>query len=387
MSILAVEKSGRGLEAAVLRDGRLYAYESDFSAQRIAEGQIWAGTVDRAMKGVNAVFVRLENKEFGFLPIPQGEKPPASGERMIVQVKRPPNQSKRALLSREITLAATYLVYLPQGAGVHVSSRVQSEADKESLKQIGLQLRVETGGIILRSAAQHAALGQLVSELSALTDAWRQITEDFSHASGLLWRGADGISRLLREESGRLESIVTNAPELFLQAPVCPVKACEQPFALYSVRAKLEKSLRRTVLLKSGATLVIDPCEAMTVIDVNSAMASGGGSLEETAEKINLEAAKEAARLMRLRNMGGMILVDFIDMKSPAARDRLLSAMREELLSDPVKAVALDITALGIMEITRHRDRAQASPLPDLPCPHCCGTGIHFSKEEDDADA
>ena len=385
MSILLVEKNGDLIETAVMIRDRLYAYRSS-SGEGICEGQIYTGIVDRVLQGVNAVFIRLPDKAYGFLPFEKGQKAPPSGTKVIVQVKRPPNQTKKALLSTDIALGGVHLVYLPMGQGVHVSSRLQDNANKAQLKEIGYQLLPSQGGIILRSAALGIDVQTLSEELKRLIDLWREI---FARSSGtapaMLWSESDPIAASIGEEQTRLEYILTNAPQSLPAVLPCPVKNSEHPFMLHSVRHKLEKSLHRTVQMKSGATLVVDPCEAMTVIDVNSAMAKGGKNIAETAEKINTEAAWEIARLLRLRRIGGMIVVDFIDMDSAEANERLLCAMRQALLDDPVKTTVHDMTVLGLMELTRQRKDVPLSAQPDLPCPHCGGTGILFSYDEEDA--
>ena len=383
MSILVVEKGDTALEGAVMIRDRLYAYRST-AGSGIREGAVYAGVVDRALKNVSAVFVRLPGKEFGFLPVPAGQKPPPSGARVTVQVRRPPSPSKKAMLTRDIALADAHLVYLPCGAGVHVSARIESEEERAALRQTGDRLLPDHGGLILRSSALAVDPETLKGERDRLLARWRQIEAAHQAAPALLWDG-DGLpDQLMDEESERLERIVTNAPELFADAP-CPVSFSEQPFALYSVRHRLETALRRTVRMKSGATLVIDPCEAMTVIDVNSALAAGGRDIRETAEKINVEAAWEIARLLRLRGIGGMIVVDFIDMDTQAARERVLAAMREALREDPVKTTVHAFTALGLLELTRRREQVPLAPLPDLPCPRCGGTGIYFADIKEDA--
>ena len=152
---------------------------------------------------------------------------------------------------------------------------------------------------------------------------------------------------------------------------------------MHNVEHKLKRSQQRTFLMKSGATLVIDRCEAMTVIDVNSAMSGGGRNIADTAEKINSEAAREIARLLRLLRIGGMILIDFIDMATEEAKERLLSYMKELLQEDPIKTVVHDITPLGIMELTRRRADTPLPALPDIPCPHCAGTGVMPESEDE----
>lgn len=380
MSILLVEKRGDTLNAAVMMRDRLYAYEGE-NAASLHESQVYLGVVDRVLKGVNAVFVRLPNRETGFLQYSTGAKLPASGERLIVQVRRPAFQNKKALLTEDISLAGNALVYLPRARGIRVSSRITEEDQRRALRDKAASILPEAGGFILRSAAQSVPLEQLKNELDSLVLRWQEICEKAKAATpAILWTGNGFLDKLLQEEATRLEYVLTNAPEALPPSVSCPVRTAEHPFLLHNVPHKLEKSLRRTVQMKSGATLVIDPCEAMTVIDVNSAQASG-----ESAEKINLEAAWDIARLLRLRGIGGMIVIDFIDLPDDAARDRLIQAMREALKEDPIQTTVHDITPLGLMEMTRRRTQSSMPPLPDQPCPHCGGTGVVLSEIEEDA--
>lgn len=389
MSTLLLQKEEAGLRAAVMRDGRLYAYRAQQDVSAIREGQIYLSVVDRAIKGVGAVFVRLPGGDFGFLPVPAGQRAPASGDRVIVQVKRPPNSAKKAFMTRDIALDGTYLILLPCSDSLGVSSRIEDAALRRTLREAGRALKPHGMGLVMRAAALNADEAALKDELYTLLQRWQslQALQMYASAPRLLWDGEDMLSQLLREENGRLDSIVTNAPELLPDALPCPVRTAEHPFMLHAVDHKLEKSRRRTVLLKSGASLVIDRCEAMTVIDVNSGMAPGGKGIAQTAERINHEAAAEIARLLRLLGIGGMILIDFIDMDSDEARQRLIEAMREQLRQDPVKAEVIDITPLGIMELTRRRVQTPLSELPDIPCPHCCGTGCLDTPEEETPDA
>jgi len=387
MSILLAEKREGQWAAALMHRGGLYAYLRQDSAVSLLEEQIYSGIVDRAIKGVSAVFVRLPGKEYGFLPLEKGESLP-SGAKVTVQVRRPPNGTKKALLSRDITLAGTHVVYLPFGSGVHLSSRLK-ESDKEALLEKYGAPAPEIGGMILRSEALSCDPDALRQELNTLEERWQAIQEQARKASAprLLWEEGSPIAHLIREEGSRLEHVLTNAPDELPERPTCPVRYSERPFQLYNVEHKLDRSLRRTVTLKSGANLVIDPCEAMTVIDVNSAMAAGGRSIAETAEKVNREAAWEIARLLRLRGIGGMILIDFIDLPDAAARERLMNEMRNALLEDPVKTTVHDFTALGILELTRHRGQTPLPPRPDEICPCCGGSGVKTPKEEDAPDA
>lgn len=389
MSILLLQKESDGLRAAVMQDGRLYAYRACKNAAAIHEGQIYLAVADRAVKGIGAVFVRLPDGEFGFLPIHAGERAPASGDRVLVQVKRPPNNAKKAFMTRDIALDGDHLILLPCSDSLGVSSRVEDTAQRRALRETARRLKPHGMGIVMRCAALQADEVLLQKELADLQKRWQFLQDARMHGAAprLLWDGEDALSQLLRQEGDGLEYILTNAPDALSDTLSCPVRVAENPFMVHAVDHKLEKSRRRTILLKSGATLVIDRCEAMTVIDVNSAMAAGGKGISHTAERINTEAAAEIARLLRLLGIGGMILIDFIDMDSDEARARLIQTMQEHLRRDPVKTEIIDITPLGIMEMTRRRVEMPLSEVPDIPCPACHGTGVTELPEEEPDDA
>lgn len=389
MSILLLQQEADGLRAAVMQDGKLYAYHACKNAAAIHEGQIYLAVADRAVKGIGAVFVRLPDGEFGFLPLPAGERAPASGDRVLVQVKRPPNNAKKAFMTRDIALDGSYLILLPCSESLGVSSRVEDATQRRALRETARKLKPHGMGIVMRSAALQADEDALQTELTCLQQRWQSLQDARMHGAAprLLWDGEDALSQLIRQEGDRLEYILTNAPACLPDTIACPVRIAENPFMVHAVDHKLEKSRRRTVFLKSGATLVIDRCEAMTVIDVNSAMAAGGKGISHTAERVNMEAAAEIARLLRLLGIGGMILIDFIDMDSDEARMRLIQTMQEHLRRDPVKTEIIDITPLGIMELTRRRVQLPLSELPDIPCPACHGTGVIELPEEEPADA
>ena len=339
MSILLIEKNDAGVRAAVMKDNRLYAYRSSESGGGICEEQIYLAVVDRMAKGVNAAFVKLPRNDFGFLPYDKDKRALRSGERVLVQVKRPPNNAKKAFMTLDISIGGKYLVLLPAGGGISVSRNIDSEDDRKSLRQLGKKLKPAAMGLIMRADALIAEEETITLERDELLDRWNSISKKANTlpAPALLWDGEDIVSQLLSEEEKQLEYVLTNAPELLPAALPCPIRQADEPFLLHNVEHKLKRSQQRTFLMKSGATLVIDRCEAMTVIDVNSAMSGGGRNIADTAEKINSEAAREIARLLRLLRIGGMILIDFIDMATEEAKERLLIYMKELLQEDPIK--------------------------------------------------
>lgn len=385
MSILLIDKTENILQAAVINHNALYAYSSSLHSSSISEGQIYIGVVGRAIKSVSAVFVKIDDRNTGFLPFRPGQPIPASGTKVIVQVKRPPIGEKKALLSTEIAFPSEHLILLPLSTGIHISSRVQVPALREDLYRLGHQLKCKNCGVILRSSAVEKSIVILKNDLQVLQKKWERISSSAKQISApaLLWDGNDPVLKLLNEESGRLEKVITNAEEYINTEFTVPVQYCAQPFQLFNVEDRLNRSLRHSYRMKSGAVLVIDPCEAMTVIDVNSALAPGGQDIERTAARVDKEAVWEIARLLRLRRIGGMILIDFIDTSSESVREMLINEMKTALSEDPVKATVHDFTQLGIMEITRHKKDIPYEGLPDIPCPCCGGSGIYFNSDEE----
>lgn len=375
MSILLAEKNTDGFQAAVMRNGKLYSFRSESGIEGFRENAVLWGITERAVKGIHGVFVRLPNHQAGFLPVPENSALPASGIRMIVQIRHPAAGKKKAMLTDDISLPGADLVFLPGGKSIVVSSRLSSEQKQQLLLRTAELKFPEEGGFILRSASFGQNPELIEDEAKMLVERWHAIECSAASASdpAVLWPGEDMISRLMAEEANRLECIVTNVPERFRQPLICPVNFCEQPFRLYNVMHHLDRDMRRCIRLRSGATLVIDPCEAMTVIDVNSGSATGRQNIPV---KINQEAALEISRLLRLREIGGIVLIDFIDMSREEDRMQLMNTMKEALKEDPVKTVVHDITRLGLMELTRKRESVPLLPVPDQPCPYCSGTGV-----------
>ena len=201
-------------------------------------------------------------------------------------------------------------------------------------------------------------------------------------APAMIDSGLGPVEKMLRDTKCDVCEIVTNAPEAFANFTV-PVRTAPHPMMLYNIQGKLEKSLRRKVWLDCGGNLVIDPCEALTVFDVNSAKDLGTKKgATDTLTRLNIEAAKEIARLLRLRRIGGIVLIDFVDMQTDAERAYVRDALEEALFDDPVKTVIHGFTALGLMEISRKKTSAQLAQINDTPCPHCRGTGILETRHE-----
>ena len=378
MSLLLVEVQGAEREIALMEGSRLVDYYRSADAGSIRPEEIYLGRVSRVMKSLQAAFVRLADKVDGFLPfaqIPSG-KAPQPGDTLLVQVKRPPTPGKAAYLTMDIALTGSLAILTPCRAGSRISRRV-GEGDKGRLLRLARQLAPEGMGLVLRGDSLHEDEDALRDEIAALISRWQAIQSRAGALSppAAVEQAPDALQRLLRDLREAPERIITNDPAALGDTGL-PVTQAAHPMQLHEVHHKLSRALRRKVLLNSGASLVIDPCEAMTVIDVNTAQSIEGHDRGRALLKTNLEAAEEIARLLRLRRMGGIILIDFIDMEAPQDREQVLAALREALGRDPVKAVVHGFTQLGLVEMTRKKADEPLASERMIPCPRCRGTGF-----------
>lgn len=367
-----VYQQGQGTPcAAFLKDGVLHEFRR--GDMGTAEG-LYYGKVNRVMKELNAAFVRLNDKSEGFLPFEKGEPLPRPGDCLYVQIRKPAIGGKAPFLTRDICLTGRYLVYLPFGRGSAVSQRIQDKAERERALALVRKLPKAEGAFIARSLLLTAKEEALLDEAAALVKRWQSAKENPVTAPRMVLSPPHMLDKMLRDMRETADEVVTDAPALVAERGI-PVKESPYPFALFQVEEKLRASLRRKIFLKSGAQIVVDPCEAMTVIDVNSAVSSFKRDKDSAALHINLEAAAEIARVLRLRGTGGIIVVDFIDMAADEDRLRVKMAMEEALFMDRVKTTVHGFTALGLLEMTRMRSDEKNEAERGV-CPHCQGSGI-----------
>ena len=373
---LLIEENGGQRELALLRDKELLFYTRDAAAAVEAE-QIYLGKADRMVQGVEAAFVRLGGEKVGFLPFSECREKPRSGDLILVQVKKPPVGNKAPYLTMDLSLAGRYVILTPRTRQFAVSRRVTEEAQRETLLAAARRLMGNSPfGLIMRAESVGVPDETLLEEINALQQKWETVLSQSQTAAapGLLLGREDALSRLLRDEKGGIDEVWTPNPAALPPLPL-PVRACDRPFSLYSVRDKLRKAFQRKVWLPCGGYLILERTEALTVVDVNSGKFVGKKSgTEGTFLQLNREAAREIARLLRLRAIGGIVIVDFVDMQSEESRAAVSAAFSEALRDDPVKTVLHGFTALGLMELTRKKSESSESPLP--LCPHCGGTGI-----------
>src|SRR6478736_6093396 len=385
--------------------------------RRSIVGNIYKGKVDNVLPGMEAAFVDIGLERNGFLHVdeivlPGGEQAPKRGrgsgrrinelikpgQEIIVQVVKDPLKSKGARLSMNVSIAGRYLVYAPQGSGVGVSRRL-TESERDRLRKMVDRTYKGPGGLIVRTAAHGAKKADFVREigyLHKLNDVLERRAEKVE-APDLIFQEADLPVRVLRDvflsdfETAIIDSTkqferVTNffqrtAPELV--GGVEQYKGKKPLFEKWKIDEEIESTLNRRVDLPSGGYLVIDYAEALTVIDVNSGSFTGRGKggLEETITKVNTEAAEEAVRQLRLRDIGGIIVIDFIDMARASNRDKVLKVMRKALDADKSKSYVVEVSPLGLVEMTRQNVTDGVREILTAPCPTCDGEGVVLSAE------
>ena len=380
MTQLIIQYHSGQPRAALLSDRRLVEYfELNEDPAQNPEA-VLLGRAGRVMKNLKAMFVQLPGQQEGFLPF--DEMPPGvkvnPGDALIVQIRKPARGEKAAFLTMDIGLAGRLVMLLPKSAASHVSKRA---GDRGSLAPLAEKLRPQGMGLVLRASAEHAAEADIACEVEKHLSVWREIESKarLIKAPALLFPAPGPIERLMRDAQARPERAVTDDLERSAWFGL-PQSFSDRPFALFQVEQQLQDARRRRVYLPSGGTLVLDPCEAATLIDVNTAKDTKKNG--DAWLRANIEAAAEIARLLRLRRVGGIILIDFIDMREESQRETMLQAMREALLHDPVTSEVLGFTRLGLLEMTR---RKADVPLPAqrlTPCPRCHGTGLSDAQEE-----
>ncbi|MBR3020540.1 MAG: ribonuclease E/G [Clostridia bacterium] len=354
-TILVCHTEGRR-EIALIEGKRLLSFCRDEGGSIAAE-QVYLGKIDRIVKGMEAAFVRLGGENIGFLPFSECKEKPRSGALVTVQVKKPPVGEKAAYLTEDIALAGRFALLTPRTQRCAVSKKIEDEETKSRLYALASGIAPEGMGLVMRTESADAAEDDVSADVEALKEAWQEVLLKRAEVTepGLLKGREDALLRLLRDEHGEIGEILTDRPEELDNISI-PVQGCPAPFDLYNVPAKLEKSMARKVWLDCGGYLVIDHTEAMTVIDVNSGKFTGSKTgTENTFLKLNLEAAKEIARLLRLRNIGGIVIIDFVDMRDEESRAAVREALESALKDDPVKAVVHGFTTLGLMEMTRKK--------------------------------
>jgi ribonuclease G len=391
---------------AVIEHGIAHELHIERTAARGIVGNIYMGRVIRVLPGMQSAFVDIGGERAAFLHVGDiwgsrhngGANTPierllTEGQHLMVQVVKDPIGTKGARLSTQISIAGRFLVYLPQESHIGISQRIDDEEERQHLREKLQQVLLpeEKGGFIIRTMAETASEAELQSDVAYLRKLWHGIQERASTAGPLtlLYEDLKLSLRVLRdyvhEETERILvdsretwQLIRDFAAEFMPNVVPRLEhfTGERPlFDLYGVEDEIEKALARRVDLKSGGYLIIDQTEALTTIDVNTGGYVGGRSFDDTIFKTNLEAAQVIARQLRLRNLGGIIIVDFIDMDSEEHRHAVLGEFRKALARDRTRMTVNGFTQLGLVEMTRKRTRESLAHVLCEPCPVCEGRG------------
>ena len=402
---------------AVVENGVLQEVHIERAGHRGIVGNIYKGKVSRILPGMQAAFIDMGLERAAFLHASDvrvaptattvaanghhdnGEHAPISellrdGQEIVVQVVKDPLGSKGARVTTHITLPARYLVYMPYSKHIGISQKIEDDAERERLRNVvkAAMKGDEQGGYILRTVAGAVSEDELTTDIRYLRRAWVALQERIQTAPVCSLLHADlvlamrAMRDLVREN---VEKVRIDSRETYLKAfdfahdfiPEVEDRIEYYPgerplFDLYSIEDEIKKALERKVLLKSGGHLIIDQTEAMTTIDVNTGAYVGRKNLEETLFKTNLEATQVIARQLRLRNLGGMIIIDFIDMVEPDHKRQVLRALEKALSRDRTKTYITEMSPLGLVEITRKRIRESLEHVLCEPCPVCKGRGV-----------
>lgn len=404
---LLIHCSAQETRVALMVNGILEDLHIERRAQRGLVGNVYKGKVMRVLPGMQSAFVEIGLERTAFLHVhdiftarkEDGSFKPIEyvlheGESIIVQVAKDPIGTKGARLTTTISLAGHKLVYLPKEPHIGVSQRIDDEAERERLKALITDVRPETekGGYIVRTCAEGATSDDFVTDMQYLARLWKQIDSKISTtaAPALLYQDLYLEERALRDMVNenttrvivdawdnnieRLKSFAQN----FVPTVVDKLEmySGETPlFEQYGIEQEIEKALSRRVELKSGGYLIFDQNEAMSTIDVNTGAYVGKRDFGDTVFKTNLEAARVIARQLRLRNLGGIIIIDFIDMEKDAHRAAVLAELQKAVSTDRVHITMSNFSELGLIEMTRKRTRDSLAHILCEPCPLCAGRG------------
>jgi ribonuclease G len=408
---ILINASTHEARAAVVENGVLQEVFLERLSRRGLISNIYKGRVSRVLPGMQAAFIEIGLERTAFLHASDildarhagtGLEPPrnesirslvAEGDEILVQVVKDPLGTKGARLTTYTTLPSRYLVYMPKGQGVGVSARIEDEGERERLRaavQAGIDAQ-ENAGYIVRTAAEDAPALALLSDMAYLRKLWEFVRQkglrtqpgNLVHADLPLHLrilrdlvGPD-VDRVLVDQASAYREMQEFA-RTFMPDTLPRLELYEDPrpvFELHHVEEEIQKALDRKVPLKSGGYLFIDQTEAMTTIDVNTGAFVGHRNLEETIFRTNLEAAVTIARQLRLRNLGGIIIIDFIDMEEADHRRQVLQSLERALADDHAKTSISSVSPLGLVEMTRKRTRESMEHLLCRACPTCEGRG------------
>jgi ribonuclease G len=418
---IIIDVHNEQIRVAFLEEGDLAEIHIEDNDHQRVVGNIYRGRVANVLPGMQAAFVDIGLSKNAFLyvgdintdkrvfdfagsktNVEEGLHNPSirdllkEGQEITVQVLKEPIGTKGARVTTHITLPGRYMVLMPTVNYIGVSRRIEKESERQRLKEITEEIKPESMGLIVRTAALEKERSDFEPDIEFLIWLWDNIQsrEKKGQVPRLLHKDENIIFRTLRDlftkEVDKLiinnleyyEKILdwTNYTSSVLKSRVEYVSPDRNIFEMYGIEDKIEKAIQKKVWLKNGGHIIIEPTEALTVIDVNTGRYIGGKNLAQTVLNTNLEAAEEVARQIRLRDIGGIIVIDFIDMESDEDRKKVVEVLKAALKRDRTKTNVLGFTELGLVEMTRKKVRNRLTYSLLKPCPYCSGTGKVYSE-------
>ena len=410
---LLINVAGFETRVALLSNGSLQELHLARDDGYSLTGNIYLGRVERVVPGMQAAFINCGLERPGFLHVrdiegprlavgEQDEPPPPDirsllreGQQLMVQVAKDPIANKGARLTTKLAIASRYLVLMPFNEHIGISQRLDDDDERERLRMLVEELRAEQAvglGFIVRTAAEGEQRSALAADMQVLAQIWAKIMAKKPGIScpGSVYQELPLHTRVVRDlVSPRLSEVLIDHEPTYER--VCEFVKEFLPqfndhvhlhagsvglFETHCVDEELERSLARRVALKSGGHLVIEQTEAMITVDVNTGSYLGSNRLEETVFRTNLEAAQAIPRQLRLRNLGGIIVIDFIDMEDPEHQRQVLRALEKACEEDPAKVRIEGFSSLGLVQMSRKRTRESLAQQTCEPCPHCAGVGV-----------
>ncbi|MBO7377835.1 MAG: Rne/Rng family ribonuclease [Clostridia bacterium] len=406
-----LETIGRSYVAALADGEKLLEYHVERAGESSIVGNIYKGQVATVLGGMQAAFVNIGLDRNAYLFVDEinadtddvrgmvsGTLDIREGDEIAVQIVKDPSGNKGAKCSPHLSFAGRYLVYVPDYSEVSVSRKIEDEEIKERLAEwVRSIAKKDEGGFIVRTAAENVGKRELKKEAEALRDLYKKTLEKLEKATApaLVHEEGDLVTRMLRDvysqdvtniyvgERELYDELRSRSKDAYGKADIVKKSVLfDKPtdmFGYFGLSAEVDKLLRNRVELSNGAYIIIDKTEALTAIDVNTGKYTGENNLEETVYKTNLIAAEEIARQVRLRNIGGIVVVDFIDMELAEHREEVVKALEKALRSDRSKCKVLGMSALGLVEFTRTKKREETASKLVQPCPYCRGDGLIYS--------
>lgn len=407
---ILVNFGARESRLAILEDGELVEFYTERAEEEQAAGNIYKGRVENVLPGMRAAFVNLGQEKNAFLYVDDAHADDRDhhrhrtiqevlkvGQEVIVQVSKEPIGSKGARVTTNVSLPGRYLVLTPYADAIGVSRRIARESERERLRALAERLRPHGMGVIVRTVAEGVPQHALIRDLAYLKRLWNGIRARArtTRAPALLHREANLLTRTIRDHFDEsvdrfvLDDLGAYQRAREIAAGLSPhlrsrlelYSGAVPLFEVRGVEAELDRALKRRVWLKCGGYLVVDETEALTVIDVNTGKNVGTTDLSDTVLSTNKEAAVEIARQMRLRDLSGIIIVDFIDMEQEADETELIKTLQGALKSDRTRVTVLGMTRLGLLEMTRKKVRESLLSQMTRVCPICEGRGHILSEE------